>query len=154
MRPRRHSRLSRYPALASAAAILLLYIANLPFYSGSTIGRSYAWRMEHGRLTIARSRTRNPESFYIAANSEGLRWSPALRYSALADWSVTIPLYIPLALTVAWSLRAWGAVRSRPNSCPSCGYPRASLPPSSPCPECGSTEHTPVPPPARSKAHA
>lgn len=50
-------------------------------------------------------------------------------------------LFVPLWLVMlACFYIAWRAIpRRRKGACPSCGYPLAGLPPSSPCPECGST---------------
>lgn len=136
--PRRHGRLSRSTALGVAAGVLLVYIANVPFYSGSTLGRGFGWRMEQGRLTVSRAPGRNPESFYVAANSAGLlRWSPAWRVGSRGHWSVTIPLYVPLALAAGWAIQAWRPGRAVPGVCRKCGYRVDGLPAGSPCPECG-----------------
>ncbi|MHC4956593.1 MAG: hypothetical protein ACYTGZ_22365, partial [Planctomycetota bacterium] len=92
----------RWVFMVATGLLLLLYIANLPFYSGAHVGDDYSWRMEHGRLSINRNAQRSPrsdsprsarESFYIALNSEGLRWSWEWRSYSEAHWKIAIPLW-------------------------------------------------------------
>ncbi len=88
--------------LAGIAAVLaLLWLLNLPFYSGSKLGAGMSWRMEHGRLTVRRSTSApSTSSFYIANNSEGMRWSPQFRAGDWGHWSVTLPLWIGFVMCV------------------------------------------------------
>ncbi len=142
MRPsRRTRRCNRWGSLLVLTVLAALFLANLPFYSGSSLGPSLAWRLEGARLNITRRPSRNPESFYIAINSEPLRWNWDARYNAPGDWYISIPLWTPILLALAWTLFAWWPARRRfdPRNprCPSCGYALASIPPNSPCPECG-----------------
>ena len=81
--------------------LLLLWAANLPFYSGSSVGSPLAWRMEHGRIKVACSPWGLNESFYIAANSEGLRFAPKWRVYSYNDWMVNIPLWMPVSVCAA-----------------------------------------------------
>ena len=105
-RPARR-RFSRWASIAVAVFLALLYAANKPFYSGSSLGEHLAWRMEHGRLTVKRSEAGSDTSFYIAANSEGLRyWFDADLWST-SNWSVTIPLWVLLLLAGGWVAWAW-----------------------------------------------
>lgn len=131
-------RRTRWVAILILLTLVLLYAANVPFYSGSTLGGSLSWRMEHGRLTIDRRPQRNRETFYIAPNSEGLRWSPAWRWHGGWSWMVRIPLWMPLGLSILWSVLAWSRPRPRDPEpkCSQCGYPLRGLPDGAPCPEC------------------
>ncbi|MEX2219112.1 MAG: hypothetical protein WD749_10175 [Phycisphaerales bacterium] len=129
-------RLARWSATLLAAAVLLLWAANVPFYSGSDLGPNWGWRMEHGRITLNRHATpQNPESFYIAPNSEALRWGFGGRYGS-SGWSVTIPLWAIFLPTAAAAALLWRRPRT-PGRCRRCGYDLASLPAGAPCPECG-----------------
>lgn len=139
-RPFKRRRLARWGGLAATFLLALLYVANLPFYSGSSLGPFFSWRMEHGRLAVERHSADRRESFYVAINSEGMRFAPEWRTYSWSDWRVNIPLWMPLALTIAVSARAWvlWARRPRdPSRCPACRYPRQGLAPHAPCPECG-----------------
>jgi hypothetical protein len=143
---------NRYPALLAAVVLSMLFVANLPFYSGSTIGRNLAWRLEHGRLTLRARPGQNPESFYLAVNSEGLRWACEFRYAAASDWLICVPLWMPVLLCWTWAVSAWWPVRPRPGVCPTCGYSLVNLPSSAPCPECGRPSSPPrVPLPGRTR---
>lgn len=99
-RPRR-ARVSLGATLLLAALLVL----NLPFYAGAG-GERIAWRMEHGRLTLRCSESARPQGFWVAPNSEGLRWSPSGRFHAWNYWTVTLPLWIPLAICLGWHLAA------------------------------------------------
>jgi hypothetical protein len=105
-RPARR-RVSRWAAALVTAAVLLVYAANVPFYSGSALGSEFSWRMEHGRLTLKRSPVTADESFYVANNTEGLRFGFDSDYWRAGDWRVTIPLWAPLLLAVGWAAWAW-----------------------------------------------
>ncbi len=134
--PRRSRSFTRPAAFALLAVIAILQLASIPFYAGSSLGSFASWRLEHGRITLTRNDTLNAEPFYIAINSEGLRWSfEGRRYSA-NHWFVTIPLWFPILLTAAW---AWSNRRRRcsRDACTACGYPLVDLKPNSLCPECG-----------------
>jgi hypothetical protein len=68
-------------------------------------------------------------------------------------WCVRFPLWMLLtpagvASGAAWRLDTLARRRSRPGLCPVCGYNRAGLAPTSPCPECD------APPPAAAVAGA
>lgn len=100
---------------AGAILIGLLWIMNLPFYSGAG-GPHLRWRMEHGRFRIEhRSEPIHPETFYIALNSEGLRFGPEADFDG-DDWMINLPLWIPFLACVGLAL--WGR-RSRGDSTPS-----------------------------------
>jgi ribosomal protein L37E len=133
---RRQSRLHRYGSLVFIIGLLLLQIASLPFYAGAS-GRWFRWRFEHGCLTIARSPWLANESFYIAMNTEGLRWTPHARISGVRDWELCIPVWIPLVTSVAWCVLAWRRrAASDDLTCARCGFSLVGLS-STTCPECG-----------------
>ncbi|MBS0197381.1 MAG: hypothetical protein JSR77_11550 [Planctomycetes bacterium] len=143
-KPRRSRSTIRWAPLALLIIIALLQLASIPFYAGSSLGPRASWRFEHGRITFTRNDTLNPEPFYVALNSEGLRWSfEARRYSA-THWFMTVPLWFPFLLTAAWAWR-YRRRRGASNACASCGYPLAGLTPGSSCPECGSSSARGVP---------
>lgn len=131
---RRRSPLLRWAGLILTLLILAVYAANLPFYSGSSLGPNWRWRMEHGRFLVARSSVESRESFYIAPNSEGLRFRPDWRFTA-GDWRVNIPLWIPFLLVAGATAAAWRPRRRA--GCPRCGYDMTGLPAAAVCPECG-----------------
>lgn len=128
-------RISRWTAVIAVVLLIMLYVANLPFYSGASLTPHFSWRMEHGRLRLECSSVAHTESFYVALNSEGLRWAPQVSLHSLGNWMVNIPIWIALLPAIAWAFTAW---RPRPvkGAC-RCGYPLKGLAPSAPCPECG-----------------
>ena len=100
-------------ALVGAILILLLWILNLPFYSGAG-GPHWRWRMEHGRLRIEhRAEAIQHETFYVALNTEGLKFDPEWDFRG-NDWMTDLPLWIPLALCVGLALASRSAPKSRP----------------------------------------
>jgi hypothetical protein len=142
-------RLARWGGLFATVVLALVYLANLPLYAGSSLGPFISWRMEHGRLALERHAAQNPEAFYVAINSEGMRFAPECRVFSWRDWRVNVPLWLPLLLAVAVTSRAWTRWIRRPRDpsrCPACRYPRAGLAFTIPCPECGNPP--PPPPPA------
>jgi len=100
-------RIARWAAAAVTAALLLLFAANVPFYSGSALGPELSWRMEHGRLTLRRSPVTASETFYVANNTEGLRFAFDGDFWQAGDWRMTVPLWAPLALAACWLAWAW-----------------------------------------------
>lgn len=94
--------LVRHLLAIGALACILLTLLNVPFYSGASIGSHFHWRMEHGRITLRASSVSFHENFYVAINSEPLRWFPEGRYSRWNDWDVAVPLWIPSVLCGAW----------------------------------------------------
>ena len=140
MKPRRLRIVAWLPA---AVIVALLYIANLPFYAGSSVGRRLSWRMEHGRLRVDfRPAGWATENFFIAINSEGLKFKPEWRVYSAGHWLVIVPLWLPLGVCVLGS--AWHFVathrRSSTSTCPNCGYDLTGLVAKgqgAKCPECG-----------------
>ena len=87
-----------------------LWIANLPFYGGAA-GPHWKFRMEHGRLRVVhRSEAGNPKSFYVAPNSEGLKFLPEWDPDG-ADKMINVPLWLPLLACAG--LATWGRRRTR-----------------------------------------
>lgn len=134
-------RWARWISAGVTILLLMLYALNMPFYSGAGITARLHWRMEHGRLTVERT-VAHRESFYIAINSEGLRFRPRWRYGSWDAWSVTIPLWAPLGLAAGWCAWVWWP-RRLPHACRACGYSRAGLAQGAPCPECGTRPRAP-----------
>jgi hypothetical protein len=131
----------RWLFTAATALLLLLYYLSVPFYSGSSLGPHGSWRFEHGRIKLQYSPSTFHESFYIANNSEGLRFAPQLRASALNDWFINLPLWVPFALTTTAAVLLWRSRYPR-GHCHRCGYDRKGLPGATPCPECGRPPRT------------
>lgn len=156
------SRVVRYGAPLVGLVLLLLIGLCLPFYAGSTIHASpgagdaqssgawrASWRLEHGRLNIRCLpdpviSVQMYEPFWVAPNSEGLRWAPSGDLNGLRDWSLTIPLWMPLAVLVGLAGAGWRghfsarrADRAARGMCPACGYDRSGLAADAVCPECG-----------------
>lgn len=124
----------RWPAAALSGVFLLAYAANVPFYAGSGLGSYAAWRMEHGRLRVTMQPSPRRESFWLAANAEGLRFRPEWRLSALDDWMVNVPLWAPLLVTAGVAVRGFTAPRYGAGRCSKCGYEVGDQ---ERCPECG-----------------
>lgn len=137
---RRSKRRLAWLLAAASVLIVALYVANIPFYAGSTAGSRLTWRMEHGRFKFeCKPPPRNLESFYIAANSEGLKFAPDWHIYSAGDWFFNLPLWVPLAATTFGSaLLFWSTrTRRRPGLCPNCGYDLTGLAAGTKCPECG-----------------
>jgi hypothetical protein len=69
-------------------------------------------------------------------------WHAGVLYMRNADGSILgVSLMYPVALTLIPAALLWYADRRRhrPGSCGGCGYDRAGLAPTSPCPECGTS---------------
>lgn len=97
----RGERLLRIAAWTAVAVLLALQLASLPFYTGSSLGGRFHWRLEHARLTLKQAPIDfYHESFFVGLNTEGLKWTPEGRINSLTHWSVTIPLWMPLAAAV------------------------------------------------------
>lgn len=90
---------------ALAATALLLYPVNLAVYSGWGAG-GFSWRLEHGRLRVTCSKREVRETFYVAPNSEALRFAPEGRWHGIGDWEVQIPLWLPAAALLLGAVRA------------------------------------------------
>jgi hypothetical protein len=132
----------RWTLTLALALLLILHVLCVPFYSGASISPTLQWRLEHARLTIKRTPPGTLESFYIAVNSEGLRFSPGIRVYSNGVWYVRLPLWMPIAALALPTVFAWRShrrrgARSAAEACPKCGYARTGLSPGTPCPECG-----------------
>ncbi|MFT5042445.1 MAG: hypothetical protein ACI8TX_003432 [Hyphomicrobiaceae bacterium] len=90
-------------AVLGAIAIVALYLLNTAVYTGSDIGH-FRWRLEHGRLLLHLADTNGRENFYVAANSEPLQFAIEGVWRSASNWSVTLPLWIPLLLITLWQL--------------------------------------------------
>ena len=106
MRPKARETLFRL-CIVSLPLLLLLYALCVPFYSGSSIGGHLSWRLEHGRMTVRARGAASREAFYVAPNSEGLRFKPEVEFGSLVDWRLTMPLWVPVlgAGVGAWICR-------------------------------------------------
>lgn len=105
----------KFAALAAAALVLVVWLLNRPFYAGSRIGTLGSWRLEHGRLTLDWGRP-STESFYIAINSETVRWAAEFTHDSPGAWRVVAPLWIAGAMALALAAVCWRLERrgSRP----------------------------------------
>ncbi|MCX5691636.1 MAG: hypothetical protein NTV94_17900 [Planctomycetota bacterium] len=122
--------ITRALLIALASLLILLNILCLPLYSGASISPRFHWRLEHGRLTLRATPPFNTETFYIALNSEGLRFIPEAQFNTPSDWSLTVPLWIPALACIT------GALLLRRGSCnnsPAPSSPDAATPPSGSC---------------------
>ncbi len=90
--------LLRWSSGVAFVLTLVIWVANLGVYTGMTIGQDYAWRLEHGRLEVARRPGfyTNPRGFYLAPNSESPRWSFEGTNAGSGRWEVVVPLWAPL----------------------------------------------------------
>lgn len=93
-------------SLAVSLLIAVLWLLNLPFYSGSRISSLGSWRLEHGRFTLNWGRP-STESFYIAINSEPVRWKAEFTHYSPGEWQIVVPLWVAgaLALVAAGTFR-------------------------------------------------
>lgn len=98
---------ARWISTGLSAGLLLLLAANLPFYAGSTPVQGFSWRMESGRLELWRSDNKAVQGFWLAGNSEGLKWAPRVRIHGPDAWRVHLPLWIPLVGALAWCAWTW-----------------------------------------------
>lgn len=121
------------------ALIALLYPLNLAFYTGSRIGNSASWRLEHGRVWI-RWGVVTRESFYVAINRGGWLFRPEFSGGRAAG-DVLIPLWLPMSLGAGLSTYGWVRLRGARRAagcCTRCSYDMRDLPRGAVCPECGS----------------
>lgn len=109
---------TRWLAVAAAGLIAAIYLANLTFYAGQTFESGLKWRLESGRLTtsLRPAHQGRPKPFWIDLNNGDLRWSAEWHRAGSADWSLTIPLWIPLALCLAWCAVSWRRRASAPDA--------------------------------------
>lgn len=131
-------RIARWLWVGVLLALLALQVLSLPFYAGSSLGSRLAWRLEHGRMTVTCNPPQNGERFYVAINSEGLRWRWDARFSGVDQWMVCVPLWVPILAAAGCAAWTWrGRAKRTEGSCASCGYPRAGP---ATCPECGASD--------------
>lgn len=97
--PRTTLRRIKLASLIVAALVLAFWLLNRPFYAGSRIGSIGSWRLEHGRLTLRWGRP-STESFYIAINSEPVRWAAEFTRFSPGEWQIVLPLWIAEAMTL------------------------------------------------------
>ncbi len=137
MTRRRAKRIGAWALAAAGVLVLLVWAANVPFYSGASVGNHFNWRMEHGRLRLRCEPRIFRETFYVGINNEGLKFAPGWRIDAWNSWEVVMPLWLPLG--VCAGLSAWLFRTSRPvrTGCSKCGYDLTGLPRGAVCPECG-----------------
>ena len=133
---RRFRKFSRIGSICVLIALMLLQVLSLPLYAGSSIGPSFSWRLEHGRLSIARHVATNLESFYVAPNSEGLKWKPRWESRGAGDWRLVVPLWVMFGATAGWAAWAWRREKRDQGRYPNCGYDNRVLT-QRVCPECG-----------------
>ncbi|MFO0835893.1 MAG: hypothetical protein U0638_13050 [Phycisphaerales bacterium] len=103
---RRTSNRLRLASLLAAMMVAVLWLLNLPFYSGSRIGSLGSWRLEHGRFTLNWGRP-STESFYIAINSEPVRWKAEFTHYSPGEWQIVVPLWVVGALALGAAGTFW-----------------------------------------------
>ena len=86
--------------LLLCAWLLALYPLNQGFYTGASIGH-LVWRFEHGRLTLRYGEHLGDVSFYVAINSEPLRFALEGRWYGSGSWTVSLPIWLAIALVGA-----------------------------------------------------
>lgn len=104
--PRRTFRRLRLASLALVLFVAVLWFLNLPFYSGSRISSLGSWRLEHGRFTLNWGRP-STESFYIAINSEPVRWKAEFTHYSPGEWQIVVPLWVVGALALVAAGTFW-----------------------------------------------
>jgi hypothetical protein len=129
-------RITAWALAAAAGLVLLLWSLNVPFYSGASIGR-FQWRMEHGRVKVWWRVAPRQESFYIAGNSEGLKWAGDAHFYPDGSWFVTVPLWCPFVVLAGASAGLFALKRHPRGCCRGCGYELRGLVRGAACPECG-----------------
>lgn len=97
----------RFCTATLVGLVLALTLLNIPFYAGSSLGSSAAWRLEHGRLTVKWGAASGNESFFIALNSEGLKWAPRCSFASIREASLTIPLWMVFLGTSGVAVIVW-----------------------------------------------
>ena len=90
-------------------ALAACYFLSVPFYAGSGLGPHAAWRLEHGRLELRWGRDAGlGQSFFIDANSEGLKFRPEVHAWGWRGAFVRVPLWClmlpPMSLWLALRL--------------------------------------------------
>jgi len=135
----RIKRICAWLLAATSVLLAVLYFLNVPFYSGSSLGSHFAWRMEHGRMGVRVAPFSLHEQFYIAPNSEGLKFLPESHWWAWNDWNFHLPLWMPLGASVLGSAGLFYVTRRgrRAGVCGKCGYDLRGLAAGAKCPECG-----------------
>jgi hypothetical protein len=81
----------------------------------------------------------NPGWQVVPRSRWGLALTPQAHLTGMIRF-ITVPLWMPLAAIGGPTLlaaRIWWRLRSLSSGCPSCGYSRAGLGATHPCPECG-----------------
>lgn len=92
---RRGTRAVFWSLVTLSVAALMLHAACVPFYAGGPIGRAgspMAWRLEHGRMTVRYFSGGLRETFFVANNTEALRWGDEWSGGG-GSWSGTVPLW-------------------------------------------------------------
>lgn len=155
----------RWTATTIAAAMILLWLSTARWRFQWCSGDAGLVELWWGRCDVMRSdgAGRVGEPGWTVYDNGTLRlghWT-TFRTRGLVDalqpagartiW-ITVPLWLPAALTTAAAAALWAGgpgrrvLRTRSGRCPDCGYDRAGLPAPAPCPECGA-----VPRAARSR---
>ena len=94
--------------------------------------------------------------WHLEPQYDGLKWGFSEVFSRFGR-GVCVPQWLPIglatcAVVLAWRFDTLARRREKMLACPSCGYSRTGLAPSSPCPECGTAHAAAAPPSATSMA--
>lgn len=109
-------------------------------------GMAFVVDLRTGMLTVHNGGSYTLPGWQIGPRSGRLNWWPydgsfAQWYPAPGGYRFTLPLWIPAVLSAAVLLVVRTIRRRKPHACRSCGYSRAGLVTSIPCPECGAPHH-------------
>ncbi|MBY0261418.1 MAG: hypothetical protein K2Q20_03700 [Phycisphaerales bacterium] len=147
--PKRRCRVFAIAATVAAMLLAATWWASLHWeFSGlreDINGTTTTVRIGNGLVTVIRqpgtpgwART---VTFWEPRPSRAI-WSPGWLWARNATAGFALPLWIPaaacaLAAVTLWRIDTLHRRRSRANLCPACTYPRAGLPATAACPECG-----------------
>ncbi|MFT7463515.1 MAG: hypothetical protein ACI9EF_001859 [Pseudohongiellaceae bacterium] len=102
-RPHRAGKAGAYCTLGIVCVLLL----NTVVYAGASLG-NFRWRLEHGRLLlqVAQNIGLSPEAFFVAPNSEPLRFTINGDWSGMSSWWIALPLWVPFVFAAGWWIRS------------------------------------------------
>jgi len=99
-----------YLGIVATLVLIALYPLNCLFYAGSSVG-DFKWRLEHGRVRVRHSPAIREQSFYVAINSGPLRFGLSWRWNSTSDWTLFLPLWLPLMIVAVPTL--WARARRK-----------------------------------------
>ena len=96
--------------LVALAVFAIVAMSAFGFAAANTMPANT--RAGDGSFTLNWGRP-STESFYIAINSEPLRWKPEFAHDSPGKWQIVVPLWVvgAVALVAAGTFCAWSGVR-------------------------------------------